>query len=656
MLKELVLPVEFRGNDEELRATVLSPAYSCAEIVRCDIRENTLENLVHSTYGLLGFAKKVAGHAKWLIRVSEDGDDAFNSLMQTLSSTVDRERLGFLGWLLKQGRLEVRVAAPGTEQLTLQRLFSEVTGECLVSDSSRVSGEITTSTVTLFWNWGDPLAIAQKRVRQFDRLWDQATPALFELCEWLKLLAPAQLPQEEPPIIIDPFTWLYKHQREAIQEWAAGNHNGIFKMCTGSGKTDAALVGAQLLDQELRRQGGQGLNTVVVVCPFQVLVEQWAARIRETKFGFHTPPLLAYDNFNDYAQDLVYDLNQRSRNDSNLKIIVTTYDTFGDKKFAGRLSAAHNLGPLEGLLIADEVHNAAPLPMRERLKQYAQYFPYRLGLSATPEIEGNDGATNALKDFFGGIRYTYDLERAITEEVLCTYDYFPIPAYLDDQTSRRYYDLLRRMGVNSQDIALYGERNRLLSGSTLAVDTFAAKMVERLNRGEEISHLLVYCPPGYDRDTEKKQITKVQEFLFRYGLKYGTIVAGVSDPEDRRRIIAEFAAGESKVLLGIGCLDEGLDVPAICEAFVLASYDRERQFVQRRGRILRRAEGKTHAVIRDVVLLPHNVDSAFIPRAQADDLIRREMRRYFEFARLAKNRLKAEEIMEDALNAATQEA
>ncbi len=100
----------------------------------------------------------------------------------------------------------------------------------------------------------------------------------------------------------------------------------------------------------------------------------------------------------------------------------------------------------------------------------------------------------------------------------------------------------------------------------------------------------------------------------------------------------EFATGKKQVLVAIRCLDEGVDFPEARRAFILASSTNPRQFVQRRGRILRRAPGKTIAEIHDFVVEPpvSATDDARILETMRR-LFRREMERVVEFAETASN-------------------
>jgi len=104
---------------------------------------------------------------------------------------------------------------------------------------------------------------------------------------------------------------------------------------------------------------------------------------------------------------------------------------------------------------------------------------------------------------------------------------------------------------------------------------------------------------------------------------------------DREAILRSFRFGDIDGLVAIKCLDEGIDVPACSTAYILASSRDPRQFIQRRGRILRRSPGKTIANIHDfVVVLP---EGAHDETGAAHKLISAELKRVAEFSQLAEN-------------------
>lgn len=700
MLKEIRYKALYRGSADAVREELMRPALCNCRQMACWLPVLSLQDILRSTYGISGLIAG-EGTARFLLRFDLDGTPDvgkpapinFNQqiilqvgkLFDEVRSPRDKLRLGLLAWLYANARLSISFAVTTTGRgstafsglpPTLCGMVSDGNDDHLsyvLADSDNVgTGELIAECA---WSWGDPGRHVLSRAKCYDRVWSSnekgvmIVPFPEELRQKLLVFLPSILPNEEPGIVDEDAgnrPTLYRHQERGLQNWAANGYRGIFKMCTGAGKTIAALEGIRRLDASLRSEGKAGLTTVVVVCPTQVLVEQWEGEIRD--YGF-APPLLAYESFADYANQLVPVLNQQARSTTDLRFVITTYATFANQYFAGALNAARGFGRIAGLIIGDEIHRACTVRVRNRLKEYTAQFPYRLGLSATPEIETDTAAERMLFEYFGGIQSTYELKDAIQDEVLCHYQYFPIPAPLDVKTSQRYFRLLHDMDEAERkgciDINLYRERNDLIRNSDLAVQCFEALMSEKVSSGASISHTLVYCPPGrtdYEEDADKnggantsdttpRHIEQIASILQRLNITKTAILGGDSR-QLRKECLDAFASGKCQVLLGIGCLDEGLDIPNIREAIVLYSCDRERQFVQRRGRILRKAkaQGKDYAIIRDIILLPQNAD---MPPAIAERLLKREMRRYNEFAGLADNKAHAERILSDALQTAT---
>lgn len=116
--------------------------------------------------------------------------------------------------------------------------------------------------------------------------------------------------------------------------------------------------------------------------------------------------------------------------------------------------------------------------------------------------------------------------------------------------------------------------------------------------------------------------------------------------EERQILKQEFADGENlQALIAIKCLDEGVNIPSIRTAFILASTTNPKEYIQRRGRVLRLYPGKEFAEIYDFITLPQSVGSAYSATEQelnmGKSLVRNELLRAFEFARLAENFVEA---------------
>ena len=118
---------------------------------------------------------------------------------------------------------------------------------------------------------------------------------------------------------------------------------------------------------------------------------------------------------------------------------------------------------------------------------------------------------------------------------------------------------------------------------------------------------------------------------------------------ERGRLLKEFTQGRLQGLVAIRCLDEGVDVPSTQVAYILASTSNPREFIQRRGRILRKSPGKEHAILHDLIAVPSLGNGSRPPRPEAFNfergILRRELARFREFADASLNRFQATEIV-----------
>ena len=516
------------------------------------------------------------------------------------------------------------------------------------------------------WSWGDPQSKVKQEIVKFDSLWNGSVSdshsfvARDDFKQTLVAILEALSEKQEFDSRAEEGIRLFPHQQKAVRVWLDRQYRGVFKMCTGAGKTISALAAVQSLSDK-RAEMSMPLPPIIVSVPTRVLADQWIKEIK--RFGFQSV-LSAYNSFDQWNHLLEPTL--KAKNLEQPRFIVTTYRTFADERFIAKLKRAGQLG-VEAFWIADEMHNLASSRLRDAMLQCEKLFRFRLGLSATPEIEGDLTATESLLGYFENICASYELADGIRDGVLCQYRYFPIPAYLAPSLGKKYLSLLQEIsdeaGGSTSLINLYRETRDLLRTSGVQVARFRDLLDDLTQSFPEFKHTLVYCPPGYgtyggdvsdeiDQDEdERRLIEEVIEMLRSKNLSPASIL-GETPVDQRSQILERFADGRVRCLCAIGCLDEGVDVPAIQRAIVLYSVDREKQFVQRRGRILRQPRGSRGKIaeIYDIVILPQGSD---MPPSQAEALLNREMRRYREFARLAMNRQQADEAISKALSVAT---
>lgn len=435
---------------------------------------------------------------------------------------------------------------------------------------------------------------------------------------------------------------LRSYQRDAIDKWFSSGMKGTFKMATGSGKTITSLAVVE------RCYAEYGLKAVIIVVPYRHLVSQWA---RESgKFGLE--PLTCFENRSNWInllQAKLYGINSGS---VDFLTVITTNSTFSTDAFQAMI----DFFPSETLIIGDEAHN---LGSTKLLNLLPQKITKRLALSATPERWFDEKGTEGLLQYFGPILKEFTLKDALDEGALVPYKYHPIFVDLTDDEAELYIDISRKIAkvignrsenpeISRAAEALLIQRSRLIASAKNKLKKLKELMINRL----DTSHTLIYCGDGTVEEpisTETiRQIDAVTRIL-GYELGYRVDMYTAETPLYEREDLREkFDSGELQGLVAIRCLDEGVDIPSIQTAVILASSSNPRQFIQRRGRVLRKYPGKKEAVIFDMIVLPPNKIGELLDSEKR--LVANEVKRYLEFAELALNAGEVRGMLIEKLN------
>jgi superfamily II DNA or RNA helicase len=295
--------------------------------------------------------------------------------------------------------------------------------------------------------------------------------------------------------------------------------------------------------------------------------------------------------------------------------------------------ALSQLPGAQSVLIADEAHH---LGSDTGLDALPQHFRYRLGLSATPERWEDPVGTERLLDYFGGVVFSFDILAAIEAGSLCRYDYLPEVVDLNPEELDEYYSVTSLLlGELNKPIDKRSQKRvqQLLVERSAILDTAAGKL-ERLREAVEADppdRSLIYC-------ATRRQLSAVMDLLWDRAIASRQFT-GEEDHVTRQEILSEFDNRVTPAIVAMKCLDEGVDIPVAREAYILASSANPKEFVQRRGRLLRKAPGKSHAVIHDYVVVPDGRND------REREILRREVRRVVEFANAASNRTKALDVI-----------
>jgi len=445
---------------------------------------------------------------------------------------------------------------------------------------------------------------------------------------------------------------LHDYQQDAIESWVNHNYHGIFDMATGTGKTYTGLGAIAELNKTLK-----GHLAVIIVAPYQHLVEQWVEDIRL----FNMEPIIGY------SASSQKDWKKRLENAiRNQKLAVKGAEFFcficTNATYASTY-VQEQMRKIRGncLFVVDEAHNFGAANLSKLLNDT---FQYRLALSATLERHHDEEGTQKLKDYFGEKCIEYTLERAIEEEKLTRYKYYPIMIELTDDEQRQYFALTKEIGkclkVDKNGKTALTEKGKKLCLKRARLVAAASEKIEALRQQiypyRKDNHILVYCGAAslhdvtsdtYSVDDEEiRQIDLVTDVLGNQMDMAVSQYTSKENIEERQILKQEFADGENlQALIAIKCLDEGVNIPSIRTAFILASTTNPKEYIQRRGRVLRLYPGKEFAEIYDFITLPQSVGSAYSATEQelnmGKSLVRNELLRAFEFARLAENFVEA---------------
>lgn len=709
-LKEVELKKEYRSLKDNIAYEFYVPLLSRATVYKRSVGFFSSSILSKITKGLCGFVKN-GGHIKLVcspylsdsdIKSIREGykkreavvEEALLRELNEAKNEIESERLNLLANLIADGVMDIKIA------FTESGMYHEKLGIIEDSEGNSVvfSGSMNESataiessyeTIDVYRSWNDPDQRVPGKLEAFNLIWDgkennlttMSFPSVTdEIIKKYKRKAPnyeidkidehqerlvsessftkdlKNIPMLPPP----PFDF-HEYQKDAIKSWnIAHNNKGIFDMATGTGKTLTGLGALTALAEKIDYK-----LAAIIVCPYQHLVEQWVEDIEK----FNMKPIIGYSTSfqRDWKKRLTKAIEDQSlREDKPFFCFVCTNATFK----SSFVQSAINTISTDILLLVDEAHNFGAEHMTKYLDSR---FKYRLALSATLDRHGDEEGTQVLYDFFGEKCISYDLERAIAEEKLTPYKYYPIVVHLTPDELDEYEELSKQISKHTHtdkhgklyidDIGkrLAIKRSRIVAGAVNKLNALR----EVMSNYEDDYNLLVYCGATnvIDEDSDQtetdegdvKQIIAVTRIL---GNEFNMRVAKFTSEEnieDRETIKKNFLEKNLQAIVAIKCLDEGVNIPGIKTAFILASTTNPKEYIQRRGRVLRLAPGKKYAEIYDFVTLPRELDSVSSltedKAARDNSLAKNEIRRIKEFGRLSMNPMESETLIDEIAEA-----
>lgn len=592
-----------------------------------------------------------------------------------IEDSLVKDRLNALAWMAATGLLKIKLALRLDENGDYASgiyhekvgIFTDSTGNHVAFSGSanETYGGLVSNfeSVKAFASWrsGD-VARVQEEINNFSDLWSDSTVGVrtIEFSEaGADLLERYRNPNtppngfyhkpKSPPKFACPnHIKLRDYQELAMQKWVEAKGHGIFAMATGSGKTITAITLASKIAEK------NSPIIFIVLCPFINLCQQWVSEF--TAFGLST--VSCFGSAAKWEQHLNEEYQRLSTGVIQYFGIVATNATFQSSKFQQRISEWTERKLVYFFLIADEVHN---LGAEGVCKHLPQAISMRLGLSATPERHLDPIGTQNISNYFGEQVFEYSLERAIHEQQLAPYFYYPTLVDLTEDETGEYEDLTRQISryvqSDKDSLELSSSVRRLMMRRARLIGSASDKLVALdnvlCNLQERPAKAIFYCGDGVHRDLvtneDERQIRAVAKLLGeKHGLRVRTFTCNES-MEEREEILSALGEGYLDGVVAIRCLDEGIDLPDLKMGFLLASSVNPRQFIQRRGRLLRKAPGKYFAKIYDFIIRPPDMESSLGDKGfnLERSLFERELKRIFDFCNCAKNGPEALQTLRD---------
>lgn len=462
-----------------------------------------------------------------------------------------------------------------------------------------------------------------------------------------------------------------EYQKTAFENWKNNKQKGLFAMATGTGKTITSL---NCLFEIYQRKG---YYKAIILVPTITLVNQWEQECRKFRFSNIIKVYSKNLTWRGEVERILFNEKYKTDKESEVSyIIISTYASYAREKV---FNVLNGFDKKRLLLIADECHNMGSGALVKRLKD----IPYlrRIGLSATPERQFDDEGNEKLRKFFGSEKsytYEYSMEEAINKGVLCKYMYYPHLVQLTQEEMDAYVELSDRIAkyfnfdkgrfddIDEKLKMLLLARKRIVHKAERKLEAFRDIIEKHYQKKGNLKYTLVYVPEGnmpdyiggnddFDRSEDIGNDNDAEHLINQYTQvvtevdDHITVRKFVSGQKDREEILSDFADGTLQVLTSMKCLDEGVDVPRSELAIFCSSTGNPRQFIQRRGRVLRTHPDKKMAELHDLVVVPElNPNSNSFRMEQS--LLRSELMRVNNFALLSENPSYSEMELRDVMN------
>lgn len=705
--QSLNIQQEYRSPQNNIVTEFYIPVLEKSVTYKRSVGYFSSTSLVQITKGILGLIKNrgtidlvaspyLSKEDEEAIRVGYENrtkiiENALNrSLQEDIKNPFSQERLNLLACLIEKGILNIKIAFTENEKEKTIGMYHEKLG--LMEDSSgnkiAFSGSMNESwnamvnnyeTVDVFCSWkseSEKTRVLQKE-EAFSKIWGNYDSKLkvmsfpsIEKSILEKYKSHSNInfnldkeefaekkeyvfSESEPFVVCDSGEFINfdgekkarPHQVKAIENFIQNNYQSLFAMATGTGKTLTSLFALNELAKNVL------IENVLIIVPLKDLVDQWQEDI-EPYFNGEIITVRSGLEWKEKLSDIsLLKLLNKEKHTSKL-IIITTYDSFclNDEKILNALDIEHTL------IIADEVHKFGAASYQRKLPEIIKY---RIGLSATPKRPYDEKGTSAIFDYFCPSEkfYEFSIKDAIDADMLCHYDYHPILVSLTDFEMDDYEiisEKISRLSVivnNSEAVTkeekesleqLLKQRHRIIERASNKKEIFLDKMLEEIKKYKDKT--IIFAPDGKD-ENGNDLLNSYKKELWQKLMSKGKIISMKEYVQGtEKNVIDSFTQGGIDIIFAKQRLNEGIDIPAAKRAFFIASSTSEREFIQRRGRVLRKHYSKNKAEIFDFIVVPPDMNSKY-----AHSIIDNEIKRAMDFAETADNYKEIEQILRNYL-------
>ncbi|MGV9141432.1 MAG: DEAD/DEAH box helicase family protein [Promethearchaeota archaeon] len=576
--------------------------------------------------------------------------------LDSIENQLVKNHIMALGWLIANERLEIRVAIIKSldgsildaESIKKRGIFHQKVGILKDYEGKKISfsGSINETASAwknnveefkVFRDWVEIENLHfQSDQNKFERYWNGNSRRfdVLEVPQAVKRRLIKMAPKDVYELKLEPDKLTTKkkikpwpHQRKAIDALKNNSFKGIFKMATGTGKTYTALLSLQQYFEDKKKYK----NRILIIVPQHALLEQWVEDLR--KFIPREDFILHYDskvNENSKREARKHWRYKFDKNDEfNIYLVIS-------------IDSVNNFKPFKeyipDFVIGDEIHSYGTKKRLKILNEQLGEVMYRLGMSATPErfydLEGTEG----LLDYFGSIIFSYGIKRAQKDGVLSEYNYYPYLVKLTKEEEETINELTKKIGkeiainfkkeISEKEDVLNSKIEKLLRERANKIK----KSENKLNALRDIlkdyngklKQCIVYCE-------DRGQLNKVKKIFDE--MKIDSYIIYHSKVINREVALDIFKKENCNYILSIGCLDQGINIPS-CESLILLSSSRNpRQYIQRRGRVLRNPPYKIKPIVKifDILVFPQNIKEEY------RGLIMNQLIRAWEFIRCSQS-------------------